>query len=124
MAVIVADGEQAAVHLGVQRLHPAVHHLGKPGDVGDVDHLQACVRQGLGGPAGGDDLDAVPGEPTGEIHKPALVGNRQQRAGDRTQALAHNGNSGSISASGRELVSVRSRWTKVQCTPEVVRARP
>ena len=82
MAVIVADGEQAAVHLGMQGLHPAVHHLGKAGEVGDVDHLQPCVRKRLGGAAGGDELDAVPGERTGEIDEAALVGDRQQRAGD------------------------------------------
>ena len=33
---VAADGEQAAVHLGVQRLQPAVHHLGKAGVLGDV----------------------------------------------------------------------------------------
>ena len=31
---VVADREQAAVHLGVQRLDAAVHHFGKAGEVG------------------------------------------------------------------------------------------
>ena len=36
MIGIVADGEEAAVDHRVERLDPAVHHLGKAGQVGDV----------------------------------------------------------------------------------------
>ena len=42
---IVADGEDAAVDARVQRLDPAVEHLGKAGDLGDVAHRQPGVRQ-------------------------------------------------------------------------------
>ena len=35
VAGMVTAGEEAAMHLGVQRLHAAVHHLGKTGDLLD-----------------------------------------------------------------------------------------
>ena len=37
MLGIVADRQQAAMHLRMQRLDPAVHHFGKAGEFGDVD---------------------------------------------------------------------------------------
>ena len=58
---VVADRQQAAMHLRMQRLHPAVHHLGKAGEVRHVAHLQAGVGERLGGAAGRDQLDAVAG---------------------------------------------------------------
>jgi hypothetical protein len=39
-------GEQAAVDLRVQRLHPAVEHLGDPGDGGDVGDGEARFADG------------------------------------------------------------------------------
>ncbi len=33
-----APVQNAAVHLGMQRLHPPVEHLGKAGELGDVFH--------------------------------------------------------------------------------------
>ncbi len=36
--------EQAAMDLGVERLHPPVHHLGKAGEIGDVAHRRAPPR--------------------------------------------------------------------------------
>jgi len=36
MLLVVADREQAAMHLGVQRLDPAIHHFGKARQVRDV----------------------------------------------------------------------------------------
>ena len=56
---VAADGEQAAVDLGVQGLDAAVHHLGKAGVRGDVGHGDAGVLQGLGRAAGRQDLDAA-----------------------------------------------------------------
>ncbi len=45
MLLVVADREQAAMHLGMQRLDPAVHHFGKAGEVGDVATLAARPRR-------------------------------------------------------------------------------
>jgi hypothetical protein len=53
----VAHAEEAAVHQGMQGLHPPVHHLGKAGDVGDVLNGQPGRGDGGLGAAGGDQLD-------------------------------------------------------------------
>ena len=78
---VVADREQAAVHLGMQRLDAAVHHLGKAGELGHVDDLEPGVRERLGGAAGRDELDAVAGERAGEIDQAGLVGHRNAGRG-------------------------------------------
>ena len=51
---VVAQRQQAAMHFGVQRLHPAIHHLRKAGDSGDVRHIEPGVGDCLLGAAGGD----------------------------------------------------------------------
>ena len=56
---MMAAGQDAAVDLRVQRLDAAVHHLGKPGDVRNVDYRQAGIGQRLGGPAGRDQLESA-----------------------------------------------------------------
>src|SRR3546814_2258995 len=42
---IVAHAEQPAMHLGVERLDAAVHHLGKAGEIGNVAHREPGVAQ-------------------------------------------------------------------------------
>ena len=42
---VVAHRKQAAMHLGMQGLHPPAHHFGKTGQVGDVTHVQADVGE-------------------------------------------------------------------------------
>ena len=44
MLLVVADREQAAMHLRMQRLDAAVHHFGKAGQLGHVDDLHARRR--------------------------------------------------------------------------------
>ena len=73
----VTPGEDAAVDGRVQRLDPAVHHLGKAGDVGDVDDRQPGVGEGLGGAAGRDQLDPERGQAAAEIGEAGLVRNTQ-----------------------------------------------
>ena len=85
MRRIVADRQQSAMHLRMQRLHPAIHHFGKAGEVRDVAHLQAGVGDRLGGAAGGDELDAVAAERAREVDQPGLVGNREEGAGDAAE---------------------------------------
>ena len=77
MFLVVADREQAAMHLGMQRLDPAVHHFGKAGEVGDVVYLQPCRGDRLGGAAGGDEFDAVASQRLGEFDQASFVGNGQ-----------------------------------------------
>ena len=47
------------MHLGMQRLDPPVHHLGKAGEVGDVLDLQPGRGDRLRGAAGRDQFDAM-----------------------------------------------------------------
>ena len=58
MRLVVADREQAAMHLGVQRLDAAVHHLREAGELGNVDDFQPGIGERLSGAAGRDGLDA------------------------------------------------------------------
>ena len=86
---VLADGEEAAVHLGVQRLDPPVHHLGKAGEVGDLGHGQAGLGQRAVGPAGRDQCHAGPGEAAGQCHESGLVGHGEQRAADAATIRGH-----------------------------------
>ena len=78
----VAPGQDAAMDLRHQRLHPAVHDLGEAGVVGHVDHGEAGVAQCLGGAAGGQDFHAARGQSLGEFHQSGFVGDGDQRAAD------------------------------------------
>ena len=69
----LAAGQDAAVDLGVERLHPPVEHLGEAGDLGHVHHRDAGLAQQLGGAAGGEDLGAERGQAARELHHPGLV---------------------------------------------------
>ena len=40
---IAAHGKKSAMHRRMQRLDPAIHHLGKSGEIADVDDLQAGI---------------------------------------------------------------------------------
>jgi hypothetical protein len=70
----LAARQQAAVHLGVQGLDPAVEHLGELRDLGHLGHGQAFVGQQLGGAAGGEQLDAQRVQFLGEFNDAGLVG--------------------------------------------------
>ena len=85
MLGVVADRQQAAVHQGMQRLDPAIHHFGKAGDVGDVAHRQPGIGQRLTGAAGGDQFHALLRQRAGELDQPGLVGHGQQSAGNAAQ---------------------------------------
>ena len=54
----IASGEDATMHLRMQRLHAAVHHLGKAGVVGDLDSRDLFGAQEFVGTSGGEDFDA------------------------------------------------------------------
>ena len=82
---VVADGEDAAVDARMQRLDPAVEHLGKAGHLGDVAHGQAGVGQRLARAAGGDQFDAEGGQAAGEVDQAGLVADAEQGAADRTR---------------------------------------
>ena len=77
------------MHLGMQRFHPAIHHLRKSGEVRHVLHFQSGVGEGLARAAGRHQRHAACTERTGEIDQPGLVGNGNQGAGDGTKAVGH-----------------------------------
>jgi hypothetical protein len=76
----IANAQQAAVDDGVQGLDPAVHHLGKLGQVRDVLDRDAGRRDRRLGAAGRDQLDARRVQHLGRLDQAGLVGDRQQGA--------------------------------------------
>jgi len=80
---IVTDSKQSAMDGRVQRLDATIHHFGKSREFGHVTHLQARIRKGLGGAAGGDEFYAVLCQRAGEINEAGLVGNRDEGASNR-----------------------------------------
>ena len=90
MLGIVAHGQQAAMHLGVQRLHAAIHHFGKTGEVGNVAHRQTGVAQSLGRAAGRDQIHTLFRQRPAQLDKARLVRNRKQGAADGDW-LGHGG---------------------------------
>ena len=70
----LAAGQQAAVHLGVQRLHAAIQHFRKLGDLGHLGHGQAFLGQQLRSAAGGQQLDAQRVQGFGKVNNAGLVG--------------------------------------------------
>ena len=88
---IAANREQSAVHRRMQGLDAAVHHLGKAGQLGNVDDREPRLAQRLARAAGGDEFDAVARESAGELDDPALVGNGDESARGAAQIFGHGG---------------------------------
>ena len=80
MGVVVAPREQTAVHLRMQRLDAAVHHLREPGVVGDLLHFDAGLGDRAPRAAGRQQGEAGFDQTAGEVLDAVLVGYRQQRA--------------------------------------------
>src|SRR4029077_1507037 len=110
MILVVTNREQAAVHLGMEGLYAAVHHLGKAGEFRYVHDLKPGSLDRRGRAAGGNQLDAIAGEPAREVDKAGLVENRNERARDAAQVgllIGHgvvSGSSGSSPRSRRVVV--------------------
>ena len=73
----------------MQGLQPAVHHLGKAGQVGDLGDGQARGRQRVPRAARRHQSDAALVEEPREIDEPRLVRNREQRTFDAAQIACH-----------------------------------
>ena len=71
-------GEDAAVHLGVQRDHPVPEDRVEPGELGQVGHRQAGVAQGGRGAARRHQVDPEAGQLAGELDDAGLVVDREQ----------------------------------------------
>jgi hypothetical protein len=74
----IAARENAAVNRRVQRLDAAVHHLGKPGEVGDGTRGEAGVGQRPRSSAGRHQLEAPGGEAACEFCNARLVRKAEQ----------------------------------------------
>ena len=69
---IAADRQDAAGDAGMNRLHAAVQHLGKPGHLRRLLHGKAGLTQSARGPAGGNQFDAQPLSPRAKSTTPVL----------------------------------------------------
>ena len=70
--------EHAAVDRGMERLDPAVEHLGEPVTAATSVTGRPASRS-AGRAAGRDQLEALGDQPAGEVDQAVLVGHRQQR---------------------------------------------
>ena len=78
--VIVAAREKAAMDFRMQGLDPAVHDLGKAGDVRHVGNRDPRLAKASCRSACGQNLEACPDEAFGEGDKACLVGHGKNRA--------------------------------------------
>ena len=77
---IFAAMQNAAMNFGMQRLHAAVEHFGKAGEVRDIFDGDAGIAQQLGRASGGDEFDAERGKLAGEIGEAGFVGDAENGA--------------------------------------------
>ena len=101
----VAPAEQSAVNPRMQRLHPAVHHLGEACELLDGNDRNAGCGERVRGAAGRDDLDPERRERAGEGDEITLVADRDQRATDADDSMHGGFLRGSLSRSSRPAPS-------------------
>ena len=87
MIVLAGVGEDAGVHLGMERLDPSLKAFGESGEGGHLDDRDAGVGDGLGGGAGGDDLHSRRVQGGGEFGQSALVVDTHERPADGSTAV-------------------------------------
>jgi len=78
MLRLVAAMEQPAVDLGMERLDPALKQLREPGKLGNVGDNDAESADEFRGAAGGQDVDAAPGQAARKGLQTGLVGDGNQ----------------------------------------------
>jgi hypothetical protein len=70
-------GKDATVDFGMQRLDAAVHHLGEPGDVRNIENREPRGGQRLGGAAGGYEFEPARRQFLRERNQAGFIGNAQ-----------------------------------------------
>ena len=80
---IFAHAEDAAMHLGMQRLHPAIQHFRKLRVFRYVLHGDTGVAERAGGAAGGENFHTVLVKKFSEFNQPGLVRYGKQGTGNR-----------------------------------------
>ena len=91
MGVLAQVGEQPAVDVRVERLHPAVERLGEARDIADRSDGYAGGSDGAGGGPRRDDLDAGEREAACQLLEPGLVVHRDEGASHRTAGRVAHG---------------------------------
>jgi hypothetical protein len=81
---VVPARQDPTVHLRVQRLHPAVHHLGKAGHGRHAGDRQPGRRQRRRRSPGRHQFEPAGGQAAGELHHAGLVRHTQQRSPHRS----------------------------------------
>ncbi len=89
MLGIFADRQKTAVHLRVQSLQPAVHHLRKLREIGDVANREPRFGERFARAAGGDKLHPMRRQNPRKFDKAGFVGNGNQRARHAAQIDGH-----------------------------------
>ena len=80
MLSVTAQMQQAAVHLRMQRLHAAIHHLWETRVIAHILHLQPRLAHHTGRAAGAEDFHPSRRQSLSKGHKPVLVRNRNECA--------------------------------------------
>ena len=70
--------QDAPMDLGMQRLYPAIQHLGEAGKVGNIAHRKPGFAQGPSRAAGRNQLHVHGGQLAGEIYQACLIRNAQK----------------------------------------------
>ena len=71
---IAANVEQAAMNEGMQRLHAAVEHFGKAGQLADVFDREPGIAQRARRAAGGNQFNPKAGKNLCKLHQAGFVG--------------------------------------------------
>ena len=117
---VAAHGEQAAVDLGMQRLHAAVEHLGKSRQLRDVLDGEALGAQGRRRAPRRDELHAHAAPERGRTSASAgLVRDGQKRAADLVSLLVIR----ACSSATRSTTQLTSLSPKVAARSTICRAR-
>ena len=74
---VATHRQDAPVDLGIQGLHPAVHHFRSPGHVTHISHRHAGFLQYFHGAAGGNNLYSIVAEEIAQLHNARFIGNTQ-----------------------------------------------
>ena len=86
---IAATRKNTAVNFRVQRFYATVHHFGKAGMVGNVDHIDPGIAHRPGGAAGGQDLNPLAGKKFRQFHESGFIGNGNQSPPDGGGSIGH-----------------------------------
>ncbi len=75
---LLAQVQDAAVDLGMQRFHPAIQHLREAGEVGNIAYREPGLAQGPRRTSGRNQFHVHAGQLAGEIDQASLIRNTQK----------------------------------------------